>query len=204
MLITCPNCKTTYNVPSLMDHPEKKVRCAQCGNVWEPASDIIDPLLVDFELMKPAPSEGRELPASAFQDLFKAEKKENFFLKWLKPLYFISLFFIALSIYLFFFHTPKRASVTLQTISYEMVQKDYKTYLLLQAAAFNNTDKEIRPQTFSVRFVDEKDRTLTTTSVTSPLDVLPAHGVEKIDIQIERPPSKTAKVILTLTKMKTL
>ena len=93
--------------------------------------------------------------------------------------------------------------VTLQTLSYEVVQEDYKTYLLLQAAAFNNTDQEIHPETFTVRFVDKNNRTLTTTTLESPVDVLPPHGVEKINIKIERPPSKTAKVFVMLTKMQT-
>ncbi|MBR1777534.1 MAG: zinc-ribbon domain-containing protein [Alphaproteobacteria bacterium] len=204
MLITCPKCRTTYNVPSLAHHPDQKVRCVKCGHVWEPASDIVDPFLIDFALTEPIEKQEQAMPLPTFQDFFKEpEKKSGRFLKWLKPLYFISLFCIAASIYLFFFHPPKHMPVTLQTLSYEVVQEDYKTYLLLQAAAFNNTDQEIHPETFTVRFVDKNNRTLTTTTLESPVDVLPPHGVEKINIKIERPPSKTAKVFVMLTKMQT-
>ncbi|MBO4643342.1 MAG: zinc-ribbon domain-containing protein [Alphaproteobacteria bacterium] len=201
MLITCPNCQTTYNIPAT-DDPGQKVRCVKCGHVWEPVVKDAD-FLTDFSLTEPPKSQEQEPDISipSFQDFFQEpEKNGNRFLKWLKPLYFISLFCIVASIYLFFFRTPARAPVMLQTISYEIIQKDYKPYLILQAAAFNTTGKDIRPKTFSVRFVDEKDRTLTTTSLESPVEVLPAHGIEEIDFQIERPPSKTAKVILTLTK----
>ena len=54
MLITCPECKTTYNVPSIADNPEQRVRCAKCGRVWEPATEVIDMSLLDFSLEKEA------------------------------------------------------------------------------------------------------------------------------------------------------
>ena len=202
MLITCPQCQTTYNIP-LTDNPEQKVRCVKCGHVWKPVAENTDPALMDFSLTEDSKSKEQDIPIPSFHELFASpEKADNRFLKWLKPLYFISLFCIIASIYLFFFHQPTRAPVMLQTISSEIIQKDYKPYLILQAAAFNTTGKDIRPQTFTVRFTDKDDRTLTTTSLNSPIDLLPAHGVEQIDFQIERPPSKTAKVILTLTKMR--
>ena len=201
MLITCPNCQTIYNIP-LTDDPEQKVRCVKCGHVWKTGIDNTDSALTDFSLTPLPELKEQDPPVPAFQDFFKeSEKNSDRFLKWLKPLYFISLFCIASSIYLFFFRAPMHAPVTLQTISYEIIQKDYKPYLILQAAAFNSTGKDIRPKTFTVRFADKNDRTLTTASLESPIDLLPAHGVEEIDFQIERPPSKTAKVVLTLTKM---
>ena len=206
MLITCPNCNTTYNVPSSAEHPDQKVRCLKCGHIWDPAAEILDPLLIDFALLEndnPEPEPEQEMPMPAFQNFFQEpEKDDTAFLKWLKPLYFISLFCIASSIYLFFFQPPKRTPVTLQTVSYELKQKDYKTYLFLQAAAFNNTDQEIQPQSFTVHFTDEHDKTLTTTTLDSPVAVLPPRSVENVNIQIERPPAQTAKVILTLSKMK--
>ena len=96
-----------------------------------------------------------------------------------------------------------RAPVTLQTLTYESVQEEYKTYLVLHAAAFNNTGKEIVPETFNVRFSDEDGRLLTTTDVASPVSVLPARGMEQIDLKIERPPSQTAQASVTLTKFTT-
>ena len=204
MLITCPNCNTTYNVPSISEHPDQKVRCVKCGHIWEPAAEILDPLLIDLALHTDKnPEQEQDKPIPIFHDFFKEpEKEKTTFLKWIRPLYFTSLFCIAASVYLFFFQSPKRAPVTLQTLSYELMQKDYKTYLLLRTAAFNNTDHEIQPQAFTVHFTDENNKTLTTTTLNSPVAVLPPRGVEDVNIQIERPPAQTAKVILTLSKMK--
>jgi len=205
MLITCPKCFTTYDVPAIDDHPEQKVRCIKCGHVWEPALDVIDPLSIDLPLEPSFGPQTPDIPVPSFQDFFQEkepEKESTRFIGWLKPLYFISLVCIAVSIYLFFFHPEKHAPVTLQTLSYELTEKEYKTYLMLKAAAFNKTDQKIRPQTFTVRFVDEKNRTLTETTVASPVEVLPPRSVEEINIEIERPPSKTAKVILMLEKVK--
>ena len=204
MLITCPECKTTYNAPSIADNPEKKVRCAKCGRVWTPGAEAIDMSLLDFSLEKELEKEREKFPdfsANAFQNRFVSEeKKEIDYLKWLKPLYFFSLFCIAVSIFLFFFHLPKRADVTLQPVSYEMVQENYKQYLLLKTAAYNNTDDEIRPLTFTVRFKDENNNDLTVLTLDSPIEVLPPRDITKIDFKIERPPSQTASVTLTLTE----
>lgn len=210
MLITCPNCGTNYDIPSSADNLDQKVRCVKCGHVWEPAADTFDPLSIDLSMFNPYLVENPDFnsepeqdpPIPDFQKFFAkpVESKTDHF-KWIRPLYFVSLFCIAASIYLFFFHPAKRSFVTLQSISYELKQEDYKTFLLLQAAAFNNTDKEIRPQTFEVRFADKNNHTLTTTTLDSPVEVLPANSVEKIDFKIERPPAKTEKVTLTLTKM---
>ena len=204
MLITCPNCQTTYNIPST-DNPEQKVRCVKCDHVWKIAFNGDDSVLADFSLTEDSKPKEPDIPFPALHDIFKEPEKDiTFLLKWLKPLYFVSLFCIAISIYLFFFHTPSRAPVTLQTVSHEILQNDYKPYLILQAAAFNNTKKDIRPELFTARFVDKNGRLLTTISLKSPIDRLPANGVEQIDFQIERPPSKTATVTLTLTKMRSL
>ena len=210
MLITCPKCGTTYDIPPITDNPEQKVRCVKCAHVWEAAGDTFDPFSIDLSSLVPQLPESfgaslnsrQEAPVPNFQDFFtEPVNSKADYSKWIRPLYFISLFFIAISIYLFFFHPAKRAPVTLQTISYELKEKDYKTFLFLQAAAFNNTDKEIRPQAFTVLFADKNNRTLTTTTIDSPIEVLKANSVEKIDIEIERPPAKTEKVILTLSKM---
>ena len=202
MLLTCPKCFTTYNVPSAAEKPEQKVRCLKCGHVWEPALDVIDPLTIDLSLPKSPSHKIIEDPVPSFQDFFKEpEKKSNNLIRWLKPLYFFSLFCIAASIYLFFFQPAKHPPVTLQTISYELEELDYKTFLTLKAVAFNNTDAEIRPKIFNVRFTDEKDRTLTTADIESPVDVLPPRSIEEITLRIERPPSKTAQAVLTLSQM---
>ena len=203
MLLTCPKCLTTYDVPSVAEKPDQKVRCLKCGHVWEPASeDILDPLAICLSLPQSAPVADDDPPPS-FQDFFQPPpvKAEKEFLRWLKPLYFFSLFCITASIYLFFFHPTKHPPVTLQTISYELEEQDYKTFLVLKAVAFNNTDKDIRPQTFNVRFTDEKDRTLTTSDLESPVDVLHPRSIEEITLRIERPPSKTVKTFLTLSRM---
>lgn len=205
MLITCPKCNTSYEVPAVIDKPDQKVRCARCGHVWEPAADVIDPLSIDL-ILSNISAKRKEEPAPAIPDFFAPlpEKKNEDFLKWLKPLYFISLFCIVASVYLFFFHPAKNSPVTLQSISYELEEQDYKTYLVLKAAAFNNTERSIRPQKFTVRFADEENRTLTVTDVESPVDILPPKSIEEVTVKIERPPSKTAKIIMTLTEMETI
>ncbi len=204
MLLTCPKCFTTYNVPSSAGKPEQKVRCLKCGHVWEPALDVIDPLMINLSLPQSPSHKVVAPPVPSFQDFFKEpEKKSNNLIRWLKPLYFFSLFCIAVSIYLFFFQPAKHPPVTLQTISYELEEQDYKTFLILKAVAFNNTDTAIRPKTFRIRFTDEKDQTLTTADIESPVTVLPARGIEEITLRIERPPSKTARAVLTLSRMET-
>lgn len=216
MLITCPQCLTNYDVPLVLEETGQKVKCAKCGCVWEIDNGNIEPEPEDLPEFNqeedlsfdplPAPEiEDPDLSSlSAFQDFLKQpEKKTPSFLKWIRPLYFLSLLFIAASIYLFFFHPAIKAPVTLQTLAYQTVEKDYKTYLVLRTAAYNNTDREIVPKTFTVRFSDQDDRLLTTTAVVSPVDVLPAKSMEKIDLEIERPPSQTAKAVVTLTKFET-
>lgn len=228
MLITCPQCGTEYNVPDSLKETGLPVRCARCGNVWEtktsepepdgkPESEPEIPPAPDFEtdaagdgdffLQPPAPApviEESDIPLTAFQDFLKQpEKKKASVAGWIKPLYFASLFFIAASVYLFFFRSAARAPVTLQTLAHETVRDDYKTVLVLKTAAFNNTDGDITPETFSVRFSDDDGRTLTTLSVASPVAVLKARGMERVDLKIERPPAKTAKATVTLTKYKT-
>ena len=198
---TCPKCRTSYDVPIKEENPDQKVRCAKCSHVWQPALDVIDPLSIELpQFQTPAPEEP-DMPIPSFQNFFKEpEKEDTSFIKWLKPLYFFSLFCIAAAIYLFFFHPEKRAPVTLQTVSYELVEKDYKTYLSLKAAAFNNTDAAVKPKAFTARFMDENNRVLTTAAVSSPVETLPPRDVTEIHLLIERPPSKTAKVILILTE----
>lgn len=214
MLITCPQCKTQYNVPLASETTGQKVKCVKCGCIWETDGkatffetenlpDFVNET-ISFNAHTDSGNEEDDIPMPTFQDFFKPpEKKEPDFLKWIRPLYFTALFCIAASIYLFFFRSPVLAPVTLQTMAYEFVQEEYKTYLLLQAAAFNNTDREIVPETFTVRFSDEDGRLLTTTAVVSPVSVLTAGGTEKIDLKIERPPSKTAQATVTLTKFTT-
>lgn len=36
MLLTCPNCRTVYDVPADKMRRARKVRCVSCGNVWKP------------------------------------------------------------------------------------------------------------------------------------------------------------------------
>ena len=140
-----------------------------------------------------------DLDPQSLQNFFSIPvKKEPFFLKWIKPLYFLSLLFIATSIYLFFFQKPLRAPVTLQAISHEFVQKKYKDYLVLKAIAFNNTDKNIYPQTFYIQFKDNDNHTITSVEVPSPVNVLPAHGMDKIEIQIEHLPVQSGRIVMSL------
>ena len=140
-----------------------------------------------------------DLDPQSLQNFFSIPvKKEPFFLKWIKPLYFLSLLFIATSIYLFFFQKPLRAPVTLQAISHEFVQKKYKDYLVLKAIAFNNTDKNIYPQTFYIQFKDNDNHTITSVEVPSPVNVLPAHGLDKIEIQIEHLPVQSGRIVMSL------
>lgn len=214
MLITCPQCLTNYDVPSVLEETGQKVKCVKCGCVWEIDDATVEPEAEDLPnfddeaiAFDPAPAAEigePDIPMPAFQDFFKPpEKKEPDFSKWIRPLYFVSLFCIAASIYLFFFRSPARAPVTLQTLAYESVQEEYKTYLVLHAAAFNNTDKEVIPEMFNVRFSDENGRLLTATDIASPVSALPARGMGQIDLKIERPPSHTAQASVTLTKFTT-
>lgn len=224
MLITCPQCGTEYNVPDSLKETGLPVRCARCGNVWEtgtaepapesapepaPESDPAPDFETDdadFFLRPPAPApviEESDIPLTAFQDFLKQpEKKKTSVARWIKPLYSATLFFVAAAVYLFFFHAAARAPVTLQTLAHETAREDYKTFLVLKTAAFNNTDRDIVPETFSVRFSDDGGRTLTTVAVASPVAVLKARGTERVDLKIERPPAKTAKATVTLTKYK--
>ena len=211
MLITCPQCLTNYDIPPALEETGQKVRCFKCGCVWEiddgtplPEPEDQPGFDDDAAVFDPPPPEEPDISLTAFQDFFKQpEKKDPSFLKWIRPLYFISLFCLAASIYLFFFRSPIRAAVSLQTLSYESVQEEYKTYLVLHAAAYNNTDKEITPQAFVVRFSDKDNRLLTTVELASPVSVLPANGMEKIDLKIERPPSQTARATVVLSKFTT-
>lgn len=227
MLITCPQCGTEYNVPDSLKETGLPVRCARCGNVWETGTAEPEPLpesapqpepdpspdfetdaagACDFFLQPPAPApviDESDIPLTAFQDFLKQpEKKKTSVAVWIRPLYFATLFFIAAAVYLFFFHAAARAPVTLQTLTHETAREDYKTFLILKTAAFNNTDRDIAPETFSVRFSDDDGRTLTTVAVASPVAVLKARGTERVDLKIERPPAKTAKATVTLTKYK--
>ncbi len=228
MLITCPQCGTEYNVPDSLKETGLPVRCARCGNVWETGTAEPEPLPEsapqpepdsasdfaaddtagdgDFFLQPPAPApviDESDIPLTAFQDFLKQpEKKKTSVAVWIRPLYFATLFFIAAAVYLFFFHAAARAPVTLQTLTHETAREDYKTFLILKTAAFNNTDRDIAPETFSVRFSDDDGRTLTTVAVASPVAVLKARGTERVDLKIERPPAKTAKATVTLTKYK--
>jgi len=42
MLILCPSCEATYEVPDARMRPGRKVRCAQCGADWVPVADLAD------------------------------------------------------------------------------------------------------------------------------------------------------------------
>lgn len=266
MLITCPQCLTTYDIPDAAREENAQFRCVKCGCVWGIDDDVVAPAPEDapdtgkidrvaiaeehletqndlkngIDLEKIESREEfdfenagkgiKDIPffSSDFEDGFqnvedKSEKetgdipvfnddffqpakkivKPPAFLKWILPLYFVSLTAVAVAVYLFFFRAPLRPPVTMRSIAYETTQEEYKTYLLLRSAMFNNTDKEIFPKTFSVRFSDENDRLLTTATVDSPVAVLPPHGMEKVEIKIERPPAKTAKAVVTLNKYKT-
>ncbi len=260
MLITCPQCLTTYDIPDAAREEGAQFRCMKCGCVWgidgdddapdpedSPETGATDPVAaaeerletendlkngIDLEKIEnreefdfenagkgvrdiPDPflnvgenetgaDEIKTADIPVFSDDFfrpaKKAVKPPAFLKWILPLYFVGLTAVAAGVYLFFFRAPQRPPVTMRSVAYETTQEEYKTYLLLRSAAFNNTDREIFPKTFSVRFSDENDRPLTTATVDSPVAVLPPHGMEKVEIKIERPPAKTAKAVVTLEK----
>ena len=65
MLILCPSCGATYDVPTSRLRPGRKVRCAQCGTDWVPldedeADASADPALPEVEVRF-----GDEEPAAA-------------------------------------------------------------------------------------------------------------------------------------------
>lgn len=218
MLFTCPHCHTVYDAPVSFPGP-KKLRCAKCSGVWEAWGDMtehpsaepfgkmtdIDEMPeINLDLERPGfmrePDEtaaDENIPFPEFQEAFVPPEKKFSAEGLIRPLYFIGIFCIIVSIYLFFFHPVAKTPVSVQTLSYEFAEKDFKTFLVLEAVVFNRSDKEVPLKNLTVRFLDGRGRELTSTEIPSPVNTVAAGSSEKISLKIERPPSQAAKAVVS-------
>lgn len=223
MLFTCPHCHTVYDAPVSFPGP-KKLRCAKCNSVWEawenmtdgsssePFGEITDAgelPEINLDLERPVFTHETEeetadesIPFPEFQEIFVPPEKKFSAGGLIRPLYFIGIFCVIVSIYLFFFHPSGKIPVTVQTLNYEFVEEDFKTFLVLEAVVFNKSDKEIVLKNLTVRFLDGKGRELTSTEVLSPVNAVAPESSEKISLKIERPPSQAAKAVIVFEQNK--
>lgn len=63
MKVTCPNCKTTYNLPDGKARPGVKLRCTVCRQVFTlPQPEDRQSVVKDSEKMYPSASESQTSP----------------------------------------------------------------------------------------------------------------------------------------------
>ena len=151
MFFTCPKCNTVYDVPAEQVDTARQLRCAMCGHLWEPAAETEDVEEEKDETEHSFPTDGDEaddLPVfpdadadpfanesdlTAFKPIFQTPEEQPAEKRWLRPLYFSSMVFIAIGIYAFFFHLPNKTPLEFRSLSPEYVEKDYQTTLILNA-----------------------------------------------------------------------
>lgn len=221
MLFTCPHCHTVYDAPVSFPGP-KKLRCAKCNGVWEawedmtetpssePFGDISDAdelPEINLDLERPVftretdeKTADENIPFPEFQEIFHPPEKKFSADGLIRPLYFLGIFCVIVSIYLFFFHPSGKIPVTVQTLGYEFVEEDFKTFLVLDAVVFNKSDRDVPLGNLTVRFLDARGRELTATEMPSPIDAVGAESSEKISLKIERPPSEAAKAVIVFDR----
>lgn len=65
MILECPNCGTSYEIPVSLPEEGRKVRCASCQHVWTATNPPPEISLSDFEDEEIVFMEGDELPQEA-------------------------------------------------------------------------------------------------------------------------------------------
>lgn len=132
-----------------------------------------------------------------------AKEKPPSYFSWVKPLYFLSVLFIFMTVYLFFFYMPSKVPLTFKNISYDFQEKDFRPYLTVHATLFNESEKDAKFDAFKVRFIDSSGRPIIDTDVPV-TGFLPAKEIGVFDATIERPPANAVKVQLMLEKIELL
>lgn len=229
MLFTCPQCKTSYDVPASQVDNVRNLRCAECGRVWSPvffeepqpiptenqegeqqenqegepiSFDPPPPPFDDMPIGGPPSPREEDIDLSAVKDIFHHPEKRPLHMVWLRPLYFFSIICIAVSIYLFFFYTPEKFPIVFESVRHDHVEKDYKKYLVLTANIHNESDKDAHLETLKVKFFNTLGRQITSGIVKSPLEMIPAGKSETVQIEIERPPAQAANATLVIDKVR--
>ena len=219
MFFTCPKCNTVYDVPAEQVDTARQLRCAMCGHLWEPAAETEDAEEEKNETEHSFPTDGDEaddLPVfpdadadpfanesdlTAFKPIFQTPEEQPAEKRWLRPLYFSSMVFIAIGIYAFFFHLPNKTPLEFRSLSPEYVEKDYQTTLILNAVVQNRSAVDVNGQGFQVFYYDKNGKEVTQADF--PVrQTFKANAATPVKLEVGRPPAQAERATLQIKALK--
>ena len=219
MFFICPKCNTVYDVPAEQVDTARQLRCAMCGHLWEPAAETEDAEEEKNETEHSFPTDGDEaddLPVfpdadadpfanesdlTAFKPIFQTPEEQPAEKRWLRPLYFSSMVFIAIGIYAFFFHLPNKTPLEFRSLSPEYVEKDYQTTLILNAVVQNRSAVNVNGQGFQVFYYDKNGKEVTQADF--PVrQTFKANAATPVKLEVGRPPAQAERATLQIKALK--
>ena len=219
MFFTCPKCNTVYDVPAEQVDTARQLRCAMCGHLWEPAAETEDVEEEKNETEHSFPMDGDEaddLPVfpdadadpfanesdlTAFKPIFQTPEEQPAEKRWLRPLYFSSMVFIAIGLYAFFFHLPNKTPLEFRSLSPEYVEKDYQTTLILNAVVQNRSAVDVNGQGFQVFYYDKNGKEVTQADF--PVrQTFKANAATPVKLEVGRPPAQAERATLQIKALK--
>ncbi len=219
MFFTCPKCNTVYDVPAEQVDSARKLRCAMCGHLWEPEIETEDAEEEKHEEDHPFPEDDdipEDLPVfpdadpdpfanepdlTAFKPIFQTPEEQPAAKRWILPLYFLSMVFLAVGIYAFFFHAPLKTPLEFLSLSPEYVEKDYQTNLILNAVVQNRSAADVAAQGYSVFYYDKNGREVTQADFPAK-QTFKANGTTPVKLEVGRPPAQAESATLQIKAAK--
>ena len=221
MFFTCPKCNTVYDVPAEQVDTARQLRCAMCGHLWEPSAETEDAEEEKNETEHSFPTdedEAADLPVfpdadddadpfanesdlTAFKPIFQTPEEPPAEKRWLLPLYFSSILFIAVGIYAFFFHMPNKTPLEFRSLSPEYVEKDYQTALILNAVVQNTSAADVKAQGFRVFYYDKNGNEVTQADFPA-AQTFKANAATPVRLEVGRPPAQAERATLQIKALK--
>ena len=222
MFFTCPKCNTVYDVPPEQIDDAEVLHCAVCGYLWDVSAETegVEPEEEENKIeTKPAiafDDEEREgIPVfpddigpdpfanesdlRAFKPIFQIPEEPPAEKSWIRPLYFFSMVCIAVAIYAFFFHTPAKVPLEIQSLSPEFVEKDYQTNLILNTVVKNKSERDLSVKTFRMYYYDKSGNEVTQSDF--PVErTFKANAATPVKLEVGRPPAQAERATLEIEK----
>lgn len=226
MLLICPQCKTKYRLPDHMIMAQ--AHCSKCGNTWklEPDKEEIIAKFkaehADISLEKTAeekfvdsisdPNEtfpetlnftADEPEIKPIKNVFKVDesKKEEKYLKKLRPLLYSIIALICLGSYAFFFHPFSKYPIQIKSLSFDFVEIDYVTTLQLTTVLQNVSNNTIDLNEVEIEYLNARDLIMSKSPLNFEKEMLKPGEEKTVIMRSGRPPSTAEKARIKIGKI---
>ncbi|MCQ2965867.1 MAG: zinc-ribbon domain-containing protein [Alphaproteobacteria bacterium] len=226
MLLICPQCKTKYRLPDYMIMAQ--AHCSKCGKTWKLEPDK-EEIIAQFKAEKENLSE-EKLAEEKFKDsitdpnetfpetlnfsanepeikpiknVFKVDesKKEQQYLKKLRPLLYTIITLICLGSYAFFFHPFSKYPLQIKSLSFKFVEIDYVTTLQVTTVLQNVSNDTIELNDVDVEFRNDRDFIMSKSPLTFEKTMLKPGEEKTVTMQSGRPPSTASNAKIQIGKI---